>query len=474
MSKQITWESKKVLVSSIDPSPTNYKIKTDVGRERLRHSLKQFGLAGNAICNYSNKKGRYVLVDGNSRLEQAQGRDKWMWISLPSRRLSDKEFKEMCAMFDFAVAGTVDVERIEKDLGTTKQFYEKWGMLMPTALLSKIGKTAQVNAEDFKDESKEKQKDEKAKKSILLREKFIEPPFSVLDTKNGNWQQRKQEWMALGIVGELGRGEDLTFGLGEIKRANGKPWAIQNTRVKKKTLTQSIPMKSYENMDQYYSDDMQKGNTSVFDPALCELMYEWFCPKKGTILDPFAGGSVRGIVAHYLGFQYTGIDLSRKQIEANRKQAIDILKKNNQPNWLVGDSEAVLKKKFEQKFDFIFSCPPYFDLEVYSKDKDDLSAMKTYNDFSVKYGRIIEASLKHLKNKRYACFVISQVRDKKGYYQDLVGDTVRKFQAAGAPFYNDMVLLNMVGSASMRANRQFSGSKKVVRIHQNVLVFYKP
>jgi len=388
----------------------------------------------------------------------------------------------MCAMFDFAVAGEVDVELIEQDLGTTKSFYEKWGMLMPIALLDRIGKSAQVNGDDFKDQAKEKGKDEKAKKSILLREKFIEPPFSVLDTKNGNWQQRKQEWMLLGIQGELGRGNDLVVNLGDLSLSNGKPWAITNAKVKAKQLSHTIPLKKYKSKDQgqeefeldYYSKDSQKLNTSVFDPALCELMYEWFCPKKGTILDPFAGGSVRGIVAHYLGYQYTGIDLSKKQIEANRKQGINILKKNNQPLWLVGDSEAILKKKFEQKFDFIFSCPPYFDLEVYSKDINDLSNMKTYNDFSVKYGRIIEQSLKHLKSKRYACFVISQVRDKKGYYQDLVGDTVRKFQAAGAPFYNDMVLLNMVGSASMRADRQFSASKKVVRIHQNVLVFYKP
>jgi hypothetical protein len=37
--------------------------------------------------------------------------------------------------------------------------------------------------------------------------------------------------------------------------------------------------------------------TSIFDPVLCEIAYRWFCPSGGTVLDPFAGGSVRGIVA---------------------------------------------------------------------------------------------------------------------------------------------------------------------------------
>ena len=31
----------------------------------------------------------------------------------------------------------------------------------------------------------------------LLRDKFIEPPFSILDTKSGNWSKRKREWKRL-------------------------------------------------------------------------------------------------------------------------------------------------------------------------------------------------------------------------------------------------------------------------------------
>jgi hypothetical protein len=40
---------------------------------------------------------------------------------------------------------------------------------------------------------------------VLLRDKFIEPPFSVLDTKSGNWQRRKKLWIAKGLNSEVGR-----------------------------------------------------------------------------------------------------------------------------------------------------------------------------------------------------------------------------------------------------------------------------
>jgi len=60
------------------------------------------------------------------------------------------------------------------------------------------------------------------------------------------------------------------------------------------------------------------GGTSIFDPVLCEVAYRWYAPPGGRILDPFAGGSVRGVVAAVLGYDYTGIDLRQEQVEANQ------------------------------------------------------------------------------------------------------------------------------------------------------------
>jgi len=66
------------------------------------------------------------------------------------------------------------------------------------------------------------------------------------------------------------------------------------------------------------------------------------------------------------------------------------------------------------------------------------------------------------------------VRDKKGYYLDFVGDTKRAFLDCGMKFYNEMILQNNIGSAAIRVPRIFEASKKIVKVHQNILVFYKP
>jgi len=276
----------------------------------------------------------------------------------------------------------------------------------------------------------------------LLRDKFIEPPFSILDTKQGNWQRRKRQWKKIGMKSEVGR-DVVLFSMGT---------------------------KSYKNKEEYEDKESTKLNTSIFDPALCEVLYNWFCPKGGNILDPFAGGSVRGIVANYLGYKYTGIDIRQEQIESNRDQAIEILSVNNQPNWYVGDSNKVLDD-FNKEYDFVFSCPPYADLEVYSKLEGDISNMP-YVNFIQSYESIIAKSCKLLKKGGYACFVVGEVRNKKGNYIGFVPDTIRAFEKCGMKFYNEAILLNAIASASMRAENNMK-NQKLTKVHQNVLIFKK-
>lgn len=122
--------------------------------------------------------------------------------------------------------------------------------------------------------------------------------------------------------------------------------------------------------------------------------------------------------------------------------------------------------------DLVFSCPPYGDLEVYSDDPRDLSAMD-FHAFVAAYKRIVMRSVSKLKQDRFACFVVGDFRDSKGFYRDFPGVTVRAFEDAGAKLYNEAILVTAVGSASMRVTKQFDAGRKMCKTHQNVLVFCK-
>ena len=273
-----------------------------------------------------------------------------------------------------------------------------------------------------------------------LADKFGIAPFSVLNAREGWWQNRKRAWLAIGIKSELGRDAD------------------------------SYSLNGDSKLKYDYLPEIESG-TSIFDPVLCELAYSWFSPQSGTILDPFAGGSVRGIVASRLGRQYIGVELREEQVAANKTQGDDLCS-DPMPVWHTGDSRNIDRICADVQADMVFSCPPYADLEVYSDDPNDLSTLK-YEEFKPAYFDIIAKACAQLKDNRFACFVVGDVRDKKGNYYNFVGDTVEAFKAAGLHFYNEAILVTSVGSLPIRVGRQFASGRKLGKTHQNVLVFVK-
>jgi len=303
-----------------------------------------------------------------------------------------------------------------------------------------------------------------------LNERFVVPPFTILDARLGYWQERKRAWIELGILSELGRADAVDYGIGD-----------RNEYTKSKSYTeQRIERERTVNLNNAPAlPDWAQGNnrvanmapgTSVFDPVLCELVYRWFMPNAGRVLDPFAGGSVRGLVACYLGNDYDGVELRPEQVEVNNAQS-DI-SPDKKPNWIVGDS-ANITTLAQGEYDLIFSCPPYYDLEVYSDMDGELSAMGTYDEFIESYRSIIADSVSLLKDNSFACFVVGDMRDRNGYYRNFVADTADAFIDAGAMLYNEAIFITPAGTLPIRITKQFQSGRKLGKTHQNVLIFYK-
>jgi len=213
--------------------------------------------------------------------------------------------------------------------------------------------------------------------------------------------------------------------------------------------------------------------TSIFDPVVCEIVYRWFCPPGGQVVDPFAGGSVRGVVAAYLGLKYWGVDLSRRQILANEEQAANIFAygERTPPVWRCGDSRSISEMDAPEA-DLLFTCPPYGDLERYSDNPSDISTLD-YPEFIAGLDAALTGALKKLRKDRFAAIVVGDFRDKNGHYRGFVADTQNIFIRAGLALYNEAILVTSVGSLPIRVSKQFEASRKLGKTHQNILVFIK-
>lgn len=264
-------------------------------------------------------------------------------------------------------------------------------------------------------------------------------PLTVLNAASGEWQERKEHWAAFGCHEERGRAEGLVFG--------------------------------EERQDPFGALMQSSGpTTSIFDPVLAEMAYRWFCPPGGLILDSFAGGAVRGIVAGAMGRRYLGIELRAEQIAANEAAADKALKENRtHVRWIKGDAREAYHL-VPGAVDFLFSCPPYGDLERYSDDPRDLSTMRP-DDFDAAYKLAIHAACQRLLPNRFAAFVVGDYRRSDGSLRSLAKITIEAFEWGGLQLYNHAIYQTPAGSVGLRLSNYFAGSRKLGSVHQHLLVF---
>ena len=265
-----------------------------------------------------------------------------------------------------------------------------------------------------------------------LKEKFLIAPFSVINTQSGEWIKRKQEWMK--ICNEQGQSRENKLNFGNI------------------------------------SDTFK--SVSILDPVLCEIILQWFTPNEGaSVCDSFAGDLSMGFVAGFKGFNYTGIELRQEQADLNNSR---LLPEFN-ARWICDDGQNILKHIQPNSQDLYFSCPPYFDLEKYSDLPNDASN-QDYEGFIKILANGLKGGVAALKENRFAVIVMSNVRDSsskgKGFYKDICSDITRIMAEAGAYLYNEIILVNSVGTAAIRVSG-YMEHRKVARIHQEVLVYFK-
>lgn len=300
-----------------------------------------------------------------------------------------------------------------------------------------------------------------------LNDRFVVPPFSILDTRKGYWQERKKKWREL--IGDNGESRnDTLITSPEIKYKD----LYQRTRQHREEL--GITFKEY--LDKYVPDDIKEreaskvlsAGVSLLDPVMAEIVCRWFGQDNCKTFDCFAGDSVFGYVSAHLGNEFTGIELRPEQARLNNERVEGMTAR-----YINDDGQNVAQHIAPDSQDLLFSCPPYFDLEKYSDLENDASNQDSYEDFIKILENAFKAAVGCLKDNRFAVIVVGDVRDKStGFYYDFCGDIKRIFKEAGMPLYNEIILVETGASTALRAGR-YMESRKVAKMHQNILVFYK-
>lgn len=387
----------------------NYRRHSERNQDLIKKSINEVGFGRSVVIDAENE-----IICGNGVVSQIAKSTPIKVIETNGSELivvkrtdlkTDDEKRKQLAVMDNSTSDTSDFDLtlLQEDFDTEKLV--DWG----------------IEIDEYKD---------KQGSNGSLSDKFIVPPFSVLDTKQGYWQKRKAKWLE--ITGDLTESKEHVLGGAE-------------------NLLSTI-----------------NGGSSNFDPVLAEIIMRWFNTENGKVLDPFGGEQTKGVVAGELKLPYYACEFRQEQVDINKQKT----KKYKHVHYYCGDSNNIKDIIQERDFDLCFTSPPYYDLEIYSKD--DMSALGTYEEFMQQYKNIFKQCYEMMADNRFLVVKIAEIRDKKsGIYRNFVGDNIRIFKEIGFEYYNEIILVNCCGTAPIRAGKVFNGSRKVCKNHQNVLVFYK-
>jgi len=398
----------KVNIKDVKPNPKNPRVIRDGKFQKLVTSIKEFPdmLNKRPLIVFTDVDGKYCVLGGNMRLKAL---NELKYTEIPVI-IADEWTEEQKAEFlikDNVGFGEWDWDILANEWDTEK--LQDWGL-------------------DLRIDLSVQEEDKEVIAHGKLQETFLIPPFSVLDTRQGYWNDRKRYWKE--IINDNGESRENTL-------ANGNIMAEMNNGV------------------------------SILDPVLAEITNKWFGLKKCNTFDCFAGDTVFGYVSSYLGNKFTGIELRKEQADLNNARV-----KGFNANYICDDGRNVLNYIEENSQDLLFSCPPYFDLEVYSDLENDASNQDTYEEFIEIIEDAFSKAVKCLKENRFAVITVGDVRDKNGFYYNFIDDIKRIFINNNMKLYNELILIESIGTLPQRVGR-FMEHRKIGKCHQNVLVFYK-
>ena len=400
-------------MANIKYDARNYRKHNDKNKKLINKSLKECGAGRSIVIDSENE-----IIAGNGIYEQAQK------LNLPIKVIetdgselvvvkrtdlkTDDEKRKQLAVMDNSTSDSseFDFDSLQEDFDIDT--LDDWGLHV-----------------DFELDNVENVHHGK------LNEKFLIPPFDILNARAKDWIDRKKIWNSL---------------INDKAQARNKAVVIRDIAF----------------------SNVQSCEVSILDAVLAEIINLWFVPYKNcNTFDCFAGDTVFGYVSSYLGNFFTGIELRQEQVDFNNEQT-----KGLNAKYICDDGQNVCNHIESESQDLLFSCPPYFDLEVYSDLENDASNQGNYADFLKILDNAFSNAIKCLKNDRFAVIVVGDIRDKNGIYYNFPNDIINIFKKNDLKLYNNIKLLTPLGTAQIRAGR-YMNTRKMVHVYQDVLVFYK-
>jgi hypothetical protein len=285
---------------------------------------------------------------------------------------------------------------------------------------------------------------------------------NLWQSTSGEWLKIKREW------NEKIEASGLKYGIPNPKFAS-REGCWQGTS----GMSNVVLSKQSVEGDEILTDKGKdlNGNASVLDPALCEIIVRMFMPSNGVrVYNPFGGGVQMGFVAGGCGFEYLSSEIRQNQCDANNA----ICQEFPNVKWLKSDTSKFTPK---QKYDLVFSCPPYYKVETYldydgKAPEGELNSYPTYEEFRDMLFKGYSNAIDAMNDNTFFVVMTGDSRDKNGGYYGCEAEHELFFKSKGLHIYNRIVYLESEFTRRATAKKTLN-SRKYPKCEQKVYAFFK-
>lgn len=194
-------------IGDLQPDKRNARKRTDRSASLIQESIQRFGAARSIVID---EDGR--ILAGNGTVEGAKA------AGISKLRVIETEGDEIVAV---RRKGLTEEQKIGLALADNRSSdMSEWDALMLQQLSETHDVSPWFEPEDLEaiigdlppdagSDRKVSGTENDVSTSTKLADRFGIPPFTVLNAREGWWQERKRGWLALGIKSELGRGAPI-------------------------------------------------------------------------------------------------------------------------------------------------------------------------------------------------------------------------------------------------------------------------
>ena len=213
-----------------------------------------------------------------------------------------------------------------------------------------------------------------------------------------------------------------------------------------------------------------KQKFSVFNPVLGMNILKIWSNVGDQVLDPFAGRD-RALITNYMSRHYTGYEISPQTFAQLDKKIQNW--KYLDPKYTIrvdcGDGTRLANSTTDY-YDFIFSCPPYWDKEKYESVHGQLSDIKKESCWRTAVKTLAFNAYSVLKTGKFAAFVVADIR-KNGELVPISSHFIEEFRAVGWKLKD--IVVNKTNPMNCSGINGFLKNRIMWKTHEYVLIFKK-